>query len=283
MSFSAEIHRFTQKFALLGYPVYHSLSPLIHNTAFKSLGIDAVYQAIETKDLRKTLNAWRSQSIHGFNITVPFKESVIPYIDELSAEAKTIGAVNTVAVRDGRWTGYNTDTTGFSSTLEPYRKNIEGHSVQILGAGGSARAVIYALLTDYLPDTVFVYCRTHERAVKIINDFEFLGSRTRIVLTPDIDTSEKIRLVVNATPVGLRSGESPISSSYFKPGMIAYDLIYNPAETRFLADAKARGAMAINGLEMLLGQAAAAFKLWTGLDMPMEEVRKNLSKKVANH
>lgn len=267
-------------YALIGSPVLHSLSPLIHNTAFKFLGIKAVYQVIESRDLSESLQFLRNQDIQGFNVTIPYKESVIRFLDEISDEARIIGAVNTVVVKNGRWAGYNTDAAGFAVTLASYKKDIAKKSILLLGAGGSARAVLYALLLDYEPAEIFIYNRTKEHALKMIREFASLkpGNKLNFVSKNEIADLD-VKLVVNATPVGLNFNESLLSYDFFKNGMIAYDLIYNPAETEFLRLARISGAEVINGLEMLIAQAAAAFELWTEQPMPVDEVRKKLTLK----
>ena len=277
-----EINGGTKLYALLGSPVNHSLSPVIHNCAFRLLNINAVYLAFDVKDLKEAVNGLKTLNVQGFNVTVPYKESIVPLLDDISDEAKTIGSVNTVINQNGRWIGYNTDASGFSKTMEPYRSVIQDQSVLILGSGGSARAVMYALLKDYNAKEIFVYNRTRDRALKLIEAFNAIQSEVPLRFVPDPAIRDDTRLLINTTSVGLTARESLIPAGSFRQDMLAYDLIYEPSETRFLQDARFAGATGINGLDMLIEQAAAAFTLWTGLDMPVEEIKKNLAKRVDN-
>lgn len=277
---SIEINGSTHLYALLGSPVQHSLSPLIHNTAFNSLRMNSVYVAFDVRNLEQAIVGMKSLGFRGYNVTVPYKEVVIPYMDELSAEARLIGSINTVVFKGSKSTGHNTDAAGFSRTLEPYRKEIEQKSVLVLGAGGGARAVIYALMTDYGPREIVIHNRTKKRCCQLINEFTRLRSHVHLRFASSDEIYKlDIKMVINATSVGLSSGDCPVRPDFFIPGMIAYDLIYYPSETTFLRHARVTGAVCINGLEMLIEQAAAAFTLWTHADMPVAMVKKILKQK----
>lgn len=275
-----EINSSKKLYALLGSPVQHSLSPLIHNTSFEILGLDSVYHAFDVHDLGQVLRDLKVRCIQGFNVTVPYKESVMPYLDELSNEVKIIGAVNTVVEKNGKWIGHNTDAKGFSRTLRPYKNAVANQNILLLGAGGSARAVLYALLIDYEPKKIFIFNRTKERALNMIEEFKTLRPEVeRLFISLSSIAGLDITLAVNASSVGMKPDECLLGADFFKQGMIAYDLIYNPASTLFLRHARASGAIGINGLEMLIEQAAAAFEIWTGQAMPANEVRKKLGQK----
>ena len=275
-----EIKSTTKLYALIGSPVQHSLSPLIHNTSFEILGLDAVYRTFEVRDLAEALRSLKEQNVQGFNITIPYKETVMPFLDGISVEAQTIGAVNTVAVKNGSWVGHNTDAAGFSRTLKPFANDISRKNILLLGAGGAARAILYALLSDFEPKEIFIFNRTQERVLKMISEFKTLRPDVYLhnVLINEINERD-IKLVINASTVGMISNESLLERSFFKSDMIAYDLIYNPAETAFVRHARARGALGINGTNMLIEQASAAFEIWTGQVMPVTAVRKKLAQK----
>ena len=275
-----EIKSTTKLYALIGSPVQHSLSPLIHNTSFEILGLDAVYRTFEVRDLAEALRSLKEQNVQGFNITIPYKETVMPFLDGISVEAQTIGAVNTVAVKNGSWVGHNTDAAGFSRTLKPFANDISRKNILLLGAGGAARAILYALLSDFEPKEIFIFNRTQERVLKMISEFKTLRPDVYLhnVLINEINERD-IKLVINASTVGMNSNESLLERSFFKSGMIAYDLIYNPSETAFIHHARACGALGINGTNMLIEQASAAFEIWTGQVMPVTAVRKKLAQK----
>ncbi|KAB2879349.1 shikimate dehydrogenase [bacterium] len=280
---SIEINGSTQLYALIGSPIRHSLSPLIHNTSFKLSGINAVFLAFDSLDLRGSLSGFKALGVAGFSVTVPHKVAVTGYLDEVSFEAKLIGSVNTVVQKRGKWIGYNTDVVGFTKSMEPFRKNIENEKVLVLGAGGSARAVIYALINNYDVGEIFIYNRTQERALRLISDFASIRPEIPLRFVSS-DEWPKLgsKVIVNTTSVGLASEECLVEPDFFDSEMIVYDLIYDPIKTLFLQYAHVSGAVAINGLDMLVEQAAAAFYLWTERIMPIEIVKKNLLEKVDN-
>ena len=272
----------TQLYALIGSPVRHSLSPLIHNTSFRLLGINAAYLAFDIHDLKDTINGLKALGVKGFNVTVPYKVAVMPYLDKVSEEARAIGAVNTVVKEGSKWVGYNTDADGFAKTIEKFRNELKNQNVAVFGAGGSARAVIYALLKNHDVHEIVVCNRSRGRADTLIRDFSILHGKTVLrCASSDEIKSLGCKLVVNATPVGLTSNDSMVKSDFFDSGMFAYDLLYDPEESMFLRLARAAGARAINGIDMLMEQAASAFFLWTQKTMPVELI-KNLFKKVDN-
>ena len=217
-----EIKSTTKLYALIGSPVQHSLSPLIHNTSFEILGLDAVYRTFEVRDLAEALRSLKEQNVQGFNITIPYKETVMPFLDGISVEAQTIGAVNTVAVKNGSWVGHNTDAAGFSRTLKPFANDISRKNILLLGAGGAARAILYALLSDFEPKEIFIFNRTQERVLKMISEFKTLRPDIYLhnVFMNEINERD-IKLVINASTVGMNSNESLLERSFFKSDMIA--------------------------------------------------------------
>lgn len=272
----------TRLAVLLGDPVAHSLSPLIHNTAFRELGIGAVYRALRTPAaaLPSAVQGLRRPNVLGANLTIPHKEATLALLDVLDATARAVGAVNTVvSEQDGRvLTGYNTDVTGF---LEPLQEvTLEGAAV-VLGSGGAARAVAYALLVAFSLDRIWIAARRKERADAVVRDLSLLDAAGVLRSTGLAQAAAVIReaaLVVNATPVGMAAtaAEVPIEPHLLRGGQVVYDLIYNPRRTALLRHASAAGALPIGGLDMLVGQAAAAFRLWTGREMPRQVVHRVL-------
>jgi 3-dehydroquinate dehydratase/shikimate dehydrogenase len=267
---------------ILGAPVEHSASPAMHNRAFAELGLDFVYLPFETRDLAGFFARFVRPSTReigwnprGFSVTLPHKTAVIPLLDEIDSTALKTGAVNTIIVDEERLIGYNTDVRG---AMEPLEKACEptGESCAVIGAGGAARAVICGLLERGARVTVFA--RDPSKASMLP------GSFSVSVLPLESLASSDARVVINTTPVGMRGhseGSSPIPGGVLRGRSIAYDLVYNPLETRFLKDARAEGCQAISGLEMLVAQAALQFELWTGQPAPVEAMRKAAMEKIA--
>ncbi len=272
-----------KKFAIIGYPLEHSFSPKIHNAAFSELGISAVYEKFEIApdQFKETIPKIKNGDWYGFNVTIPYKQSIIPFLDAVEPVTKKIGAVNTIRVRgDGSWLGFNTDYQGFLHPIAGNLKNFK--KVIMIGAGGAARAVAFGLLSHCTPEELAILNRSLENARALAGHLsEFDKTKVTIQKTDDTGALHfKADLIINTTSVGMgsRSGALIIDPVPFcKMKTIVYDLIYNPAETRFLRRARQAGFKTINGLPMLLGQAAEAFKIWTGRNFP-ERVLKDLQK-----
>jgi len=273
----------TRLILLLGDPVAHSLSPLIHNAAFRAHGLNWLYKAIPVSStgLAAAVQALHAPSMVGANVTIPHKQSILPLMDTLSPHAEIVGAVNTIVCRreEGavRLHGDNTDVAGFLSPLSPYADRLHGAPMLVFGAGGAARAVIYALLSTYSPARLTVAVRSPERATTLRDAFEHVGPGVEILsMTRAARRVRESRLIVNATPVGMHPNidQTPWSlHGVFPAGKIVYDLIYAPERTRLLIEAEAAHCATIGGLEMLIAQAAAAYVQWTGQPMPVEAVR----------
>ncbi len=274
---------------IIGHPILHSWSPLIHETAFKLTRQNFEYAAFDVfpKNLRDAMRGILALGIVGINVTVPHKEAVIEFLDEVSADARLVGAVNTIYVEDELLIGHNTDVDGVMEALRPYKDQIWNQTVTVFGAGGGARAVVYTLISYFKPEKIYVINRDTSRA-ELLKKF-FADSQNYMNIKIDelhnLDESEALRkskLVVNATPVGMfpETGENIMSDdSTDLEGKIFFDLVYNPVLTTFLKSAKKRNALTISGLEMLYHQAAKAFELWTGTAMPLEKVREKLDRK----
>lgn len=268
------IDRHTEAYGIIGNPVRHSLSPAMQNAAFREKGINAVYLAFEAADPGGCIRGVRSLGIRGLSVTMPFKSDVIPFLDGVDDLALRIGAVNTVVNKEGHLTGYNTDATGALRALEE-KTAISGRSVIIVGAGGAARAIGYILRER--GGAVKISNRSADRGEALCRDLdcEFI----RLDKLADVDTD----ILINATPVGMSpdAGISPVTEKVFKEGMVVMDIIYNPLKTRFLAMAETRGCMIINGLPMLIYQGAEQFRLWTGLEAPVDVMADAVNKELA--
>jgi len=263
-------------YGVIGHPLAQTLSPLLHNWGFARLGINAAYLAFKTppERLEAFIRAVRTLPIAGVSITIPHKEAVMLLLDGISDAAGRAFAVNTLVWEDGRLVGHNTDITGFVAPLLERREPLSRKRALVLGAGGAAKAVLAGLEQLDIADVV-VANRALERAEKLAAQF---GVRAvpweERVLTP-------ADLVVNATPMGMKGkaeDESPLPPGYWKPGHVAYDLIYNPRTTLFLRQAREANAQTIDGLTMFAAQGAAQFKLWTGRDLPLDEARSLLAR-----
>ncbi len=274
---------------IIGHPISHSWSPLIHQTAFKITNQDYNYAPFDVhpKNLRDALKGLIALGIVGCNVTIPHKEAVIEFIDELSADARLVGAVNTLHVENESLVGYNTDIDGVVEALKPYRDQIADQSVTIFGAGGGARATVYSLISYFHPAQIFVINRDISRAEllkKFFSDSQNYNN-IKVVELHNIDEGDVIelsKLVVNATSVGMSpSADETVMMAEPKDldGKVFFDLVYNPVQTRFLAEAKKKNATTVSGVEMLYGQAAKSFEIWTGVSMPLDQVRAKLDPK----
>ena len=272
--------------ALLGDPVEHSLSPAIHNAAFAADGLDLVYVAcsVSTGRLRDAVAGLDALGARGANVTIPHKEAVLPLVAGRSPEVEAVGAANTLVRGPGGWRAHNTDVAGFLAPLEPHVRSLAGGEALVLGAGGAARAVVYALLTRMQPSRLTVAARRPAQAEALAASLAPFDARAALaVSTLDALPPARLRaaaLVVHTTPVGVGSDASLLPADAFAPGQIAYDLAYRPDGTRYLHDAAGRGATAIGGLPMLVAQAAAAYQLWTDRPMPLDAVHAALASRL---
>ncbi len=270
-----------QRVGLIGWPVGHSVSPAMHNAAFAELGLNWRYHLLPTEPGRvaEAMAALGESGFRGANVTKPHKQAVIPFLDELSDTARAIGAVNTIVLEDGRWTGHNTDGPGFLAALREAGFAPAGRQALLLGAGGAARAVVHALVGAGC--AVVIYNRTAERAAQLAAEFDQAGAHASVHHVPsgtglaDLDLG-RFDLLVHATPAGMwpRVGESLWPDVLAMPSRwTVTDLVYNPLETRLLRQARAAGARAIDGLGMLVHQGVLAFELWTGQSPPLAVMR----------
>jgi shikimate dehydrogenase len=273
---------------VIGKPIGHSISPHMHNAAFAACSLDGRYEAveIETSDLEAWAARMRGSDAYGFNVTVPHKEAIVRYLDDLEGDATLCGAVNTVRVLPGeqpRLVGTNTDTLGFRRSLrEEAGTSLADQHAVLLGAGGAARAIAVVALQDGAAELVIAN-RHVERAHDLVASLnELIGStHVRVVklepaaLAPVLADAD---VLVNATSVGLRSWDVPIRTEMISPTSLVVDIVYNPLRTALLTGAERQGARVLGGLGMLVFQAAAAFELWTGVPAPVAAMRSAAEK-----
>ncbi|GAB6099061.1 shikimate dehydrogenase [Halanaerocella petrolearia] len=276
----------TEITGIFGYPVEHSLSPAMHNRAFSDLGLNYVYLpfAVKPDSLEEAVAGIRGLNIKGVNLTIPHKQQVIPYLDELSEEAELIGAVNTIENRDGKLIGHNTDGRGYIRSLkEDANFNPERKKALIVGAGGAARAVAFQLALEGVSE-LYIANRTIEKAEKLVKDVNNsldLNQAQPIPLVDDklADIIGDLDLIVDTTPVGMHPKidvEPVVSADLLHSDLLVSDLVYNPEETVLLEETKKIGAETISGLGMLLYQGVIAFEIWTGQQPPLQVMKQEL-------
>jgi len=273
-------------YGLIGYPVKHSLSPAMHNAAFKALGIDAHYELFEVKpqDLNSFLDSLSSKEIYGLNVTIPHKENVLDFVkfDRESFFARQIKAVNTIVKKDKIWFGYNTDAPGFIRHL---KENIDPRDkrVAVLGAGGAGKAVSYAVANSKSKE-IRVFDIDKDKAKNLVDLIGnlFKGLNIKFVNSiVDLDILNK-DILINSTPVGMKETDPClVNKEMLHKDLLVYDVIYNPAETKLLSLAKKVGAKVCNGLGMLLYQGMLSFEIWTGKKAPQEVMWKALSSQIS--
>ncbi|MDI6890991.1 MAG: shikimate dehydrogenase [Thermodesulfovibrionales bacterium] len=260
---------------LFGYPVEHTLSPAMHNAAFEALGLDYCYVAfpVHPDYIKDAVMAIRALNIAGVNVTIPHKERVIPFLDDIDEEASLIGAVNTIVNSSGRLKGYNTDGRGFTQSLSERGIPAEGKDILIIGAGGASRSISYYL--GQKAEGLFLYDIDEEKAERLVQDLKKILNNISAV--DDITRTERFHIIINATPLGLK-GEDPLpfDTTLLRPDQTVCDLIYK--KTRLLEEASKKGCVTLNGLGMLLWQGVFAFELWTGRKPPVDVMRDALYK-----
>ena len=259
----------TQLFGVIGNPVRHSLSPIIHNGVFRRMGLNAVYLAFEVNNISAALAGVRGLGIRGVSVTIPFKTRIIPLLDELDGTAEKIQAVNTIAYQNGKLIGYNTDWVGALESLEE-RIPLKGRKVILLGAGGAARAIAFGLKEKGAEITIF------NRSLKKAAD---LALDLRVAYQP-LSSIHQARgdVLVNATSVGMcpHDDASPVGKEVLREGMVVMDIVYQPLRTLLLREAEEQGCQTIDGLEMLARQGAAQIQIWTGKKPEIQPILQEL-------
>jgi shikimate dehydrogenase len=270
---------------IIGNPVRASLSPAMQRAALRRLKLDACYQAFEIApgQVRTVLRALPCLGFWGVNVTIPYKEKVLPFLDEVDDAARAIGAVNTVVVRDGRLLGYNTDAEGFRMALEiEGRTALPGARVLVVGAGGAARAVAFACLARGCR-SLLIANRSGARAQSLRRTLRanFPAADIAAVATGGPDWARRVGacgVIVNTTPLGGRPDDAPpVPPAALRRGQTVMDIVYRPRRTPLLIAASAAGARTVDGLQMLLHQGALAFTLWTGREAPSDVMRRALA------
>lgn len=269
----------TRTVALIGDPVEHSLSPAMHNAAFEELGLDYVYVAfrVHHDSLEGALGGMRSLGLSGANVTIPHKSAVIDHLDGLDEYARKIGAVNTIKNDGGRLEGFNTDGIGALRALEGEGVELGGSRALLLGAGGAARAISFALVEEGAE--LAISNRTASRAKELASEVEDeIGAEVDLVPQDEESLAEALRgsdVLINSTSVGMHpdEGETLVESGVMHPDLTVMDIVYNPLETGLLREAEEAGAETVGGLEMLVQQGAASLEIWTGEDPPVEVMR----------
>lgn len=271
---------------IIGWPVAHSVSPAMHNAAFKALGMHWQYELLPTPPdvLERRMTELQVRGFAGANVTIPHKQAVIPHLDQVVDAAAVVGAVNTIVVVDENLIGYNTDIAGIQWALQQNQVAPAGWHVVVLGAGGAARAALYALHALGVA-SISVFNRTLERAERLIEDLQpHLSTSLEAAPLTDVGqlqrTLTRAGLLINTTPVGMVGMHPDVDASPLPEGvilpayLIVFDMVYNPQKTRLLQQAERAGARSIGGLDMLIGQGVEAFKLWTGRTPPADRMRQ---------
>jgi shikimate dehydrogenase len=274
----------TKVIALIGYPVGHSLSPKIHNHLIGKYSKDAVYVVFEfpQKDLEAAFNGAKKLGFTGFNVTMPYKESVFKLVDKTDSASAIIKSVNTVKFdrENNVSTGFNTDVDGFIKSVEDKKFDWSGKKCLVIGAGGSAKSTIYGMLKKEV-EKIYVYNRTEEKVEEIINNYKNIGSE-KIEMLPsisDIDSNIKdFDFIVNCTPIGMDIGSYkdliPIPEKWNLKEKLIIDMVYKPVETRLIKKAREEGAVAVSGMNMLLNQAIFSFRVWFDIMPGINDVKE---------
>jgi shikimate dehydrogenase len=270
----------TRVFGVIGDPIEHTLSPALQNAAFQHLGLDYVFLAFQVKptDVEKAIGGVRGLGISGLNVTMPHKSAVIPYLDEVDDAAKFLNSVNTIHNQNGKLRGFSTDGAGALNALKENGADPHGKKVVVLGAGGAAKAIAYALAPE--ADELVLLNRTPQKTQELTKALymKFIGK----IISGSLSATEiwkhlqNADILINATSVGMHPhpSESLIQAKWLKPGLTVMDIVYSPIQTKLAQDAKEAGAKVVSGVEMLIYQGAASFEIWTGKKVPFEVMRQ---------
>jgi len=272
---------------VIGNPIDHSLSPVMHNAAFNSLKLDFVFVAFRVKkaELESAIDGMRSLDIHGLNVTMPHKSAVIKYLDEIDSTANLIGAVNTILNNNGSLMGYATDGVGALKALEENGVDLAGKKLLLLGAGGAAKAIAFSTAKE--AEELVILNRTVDNAKKLAEVLcRKLGKKTvGKALSPALvrENLQDVDVLINATPVGMHPNidRSLVDPKWMRPDLSVMDIVYNPVETKLIKDAKTAGAKVISGVEMLIYQGAASFEIWTGHQAPIKVMKEAILNKLS--
>jgi len=274
-------------YGVIGDPIEHSLSPQMHNAAFKKLGLNCIYLPfrVTQRNLKSAMMGMRALNIRGFNVVLPHKTAIIKFLDELDEAAQEVGAVNTILNDEGRLIGYNTDGSGAAMALEEQDVDPSDKRIILIGAGGAARAIAFTLARG--ARSIFVLNRTQHRALKLAKDIERrIGKK---ILTRSLTGNSLLEalqdadILINATSVGMypKTKQTVATRKILHSGMVVFDIVYNPVKTLLLSEAEAAGAKTITGVGMLVHQGAEAFKIWTGHSPSVKVMRRAVMKELS--
>jgi len=270
-------------YAVLGDPIGHSMSPFMLNDLFSFYNMDSVYLPfhVKSENLQDAVKGLKAVGVGGFNVTVPHKSNIIPFLDGIDELAENIGAVNTVVNENGQLIGYNTDGPGFLKGLNAILPNLTGQKVLIIGAGGAARAIYFTLAKENT-QRLDIANRTMDRAIGLINDCPYSVDSRACSFEEAIESLGEYDLIIQTTLIGMspKIYEQPIAINNVRNQSVFCDIIYNPLETQFLKDARQNGARIQNGIDMFVYQGALAFEKWTGLFPDVERMRDNVLKQL---
>jgi shikimate dehydrogenase len=270
----------TRVCGVIGDPIEHTLSPIMHNAAFNALKLDYTFLAFKVKpaELENAVNGMRALNIRGLNVTMPHKSTVMNFLDRTDLSAQIVNSVNTVLNKEGKLFGFNTDGVGALKALRENGVELKGRKVLLLGAGGAARAIAYAMAKE--SDELAVLNRTPKQAQALAKLLEKTankkigsGALSPKEIQQNLQDSD---ILINATSIGMKpkADESLVSPKLLRPDLAVMDIVYNPIETKLAKDAKAAGAKVVSGVEMLIYQGAASFEIWTGKSAPVEVMRQ---------
>ena len=277
----------TQVYGVIGDPIEHSLSPTLHNAAFKELKLDCVFLAfkVKTGEVESAIRGMRGLGIRGLNVTMPHKEAVIAYLDEVDSAAKFLGSINTILNDNGKLNGFSTDGIGALNALKENGVTLNKKKVLLLGGGGAAKTIAFALAK--VVDELIILNRSPEKITPLTKTMnrEFNKQVSDGLLAPSAiqKNLQNVDVLINATSVGMHPNDehSLVEPQWLRPNLTVMDIVYNPIETKLAKDAKKAGAKVISGVEMLIYQGAASFEIWTGHKAPVEVMRKAALTKLA--
>ncbi len=271
----------TQLCAVIGNPIGHSLSPVLHNAAFDALGLDFVYVAFRVEDLKSALAGMRAlNNFRGMSVTIPHKIEAMDYVDEIAEVDRAIGSINTIINENGRLVGLGTDGPGALKALIDNGADINGKNVLMLGAGGASRAIAFTLAMKAKPGKIIIMDINEAMLQGLVSDLQ-AGTSTPIesaamnegTLAQAMGEAD---IIINCTPIGMHPKEDAtlVPAELFRPGQVVFDIVYNPLETRLLAEARSKGLKVISGVEMFINQAVLQFERFTGAEAPVEVMRR---------
>ena len=288
MNLPDNINHSTKIVGIIGHPIKHSFSPQMHNRCFNIQGLNYIYLPFDvpSSNLKDALKSMNVLGIRGLNVTLPHKEKIIQFMDHVSEEASTVGAVNTIVNEGNQLFGYNTDVNGIVESLTPYKEEIANSIVSVIGAGGAARSVLYALIRHFKVNKINIINRTEERTESIkdhfIDKMRFENINTHELMAKEnLAQFQESKLIINTTSIGMAPNidDTPTEiKESFNSSQIVFDLVYNPIKTKFIQIAESQGAEVINGLKMFVVQGAKSFELWTGKQMDTKLMQDELSK-----